>query len=268
MLRPALDAGAGVEQHGRAACASGWSSPAPDDRRRAACPNAPCAAITVAPVWPALKSAAASPSRDRFGGDPDRRARLAPQRRGRRLVHADRFGRVDDADVERGRRAGCRASSRSIAARDRRRAAARSADAAPRRARRRRCCRGPSSPPIASMAMRINQLPGSHLPFHQVRIRVRDAHADDRRTLSWNLEPGNSEPELILRRPAGPGGPCSSRSARRRGAAPSPRGTADSRRPAPAQRVVRAALGRAGLRMSAFWIRHVLSSPSLGSADP
>ena len=66
-------------------------------------PNAPCAAMTDAPVWPALKSASASAVADRVGGDPDRRARLAPQRRRRRLRHLDPLRRVEDVDVERGR---------------------------------------------------------------------------------------------------------------------------------------------------------------------
>ncbi len=63
-------------------------------------PNAACAATTLAPVWPALNSAAASPGRDVLGGDANRRARLAAQRLRRRFDHLDHVGRVDDAHVE------------------------------------------------------------------------------------------------------------------------------------------------------------------------
>ena len=61
MLRPALDAGADVEQHRRRRCASESSAASAGRSTPGSMPNAPCAAITVAPVCPALKSAAASP---------------------------------------------------------------------------------------------------------------------------------------------------------------------------------------------------------------
>ncbi len=63
-------------------------------------PNAACAATTLAPVWPALNSAAASPGCDVLGGHANRGARLAAQRLGRRLRHVDHVRRVDDAHVE------------------------------------------------------------------------------------------------------------------------------------------------------------------------
>ena len=113
MLRPALDARADVEQHGGAVAWWESSPPAPADRRPASMPNAACAAITVAPVWPALKSAGGVAARHRLGGDLDRRARLAPQRRRRRFVHRHHVRRVDRPDAAADRRPGATPSSAS-----------------------------------------------------------------------------------------------------------------------------------------------------------
>ena len=96
--RPAFDAARRHRAGSPAACASESSPPAPDGPTPGSMPNAPCAAITVAPVWPALKSAAASPARHGIGGHLDRRGRLPPERRGGRLGHLDRVVRVDDAE--------------------------------------------------------------------------------------------------------------------------------------------------------------------------
>ena len=45
---------------------------------------------------------------DRFGGDPDRGARLAPERQRGTLGHLDALGRVDDLDVDAAEQAGDR----------------------------------------------------------------------------------------------------------------------------------------------------------------
>ena len=100
-------------------------------------PNAPWAAITVAPVWPALNSAAASPRATRFGRDGNRRAWLPAQRRGRRVLHRHDIGRVDDADAA----AIDVAVTRELgldASRPARPASRRDRNAVPRRARHRR----------------------------------------------------------------------------------------------------------------------------------
>ena len=93
-LAPTSSSTAGRSRVGIVAASAGRSTPA-------SMPNAPCAAITVAPVWPALNSAAASPARHQLGGHLDRGRRLAPERRRRRLGHLDHCVGVDDADARR-----------------------------------------------------------------------------------------------------------------------------------------------------------------------
>ena len=104
------------------------------------------------PVWPALKSAAASPRATSVGGHADRRARLAPQRRRRRFGHRRPRRARRRCGPERDRRAGWRASSASIAPRsaDEQHAEieCRAAASAPST-----MWRGAWSPPIASTAI-------------------------------------------------------------------------------------------------------------------
>ena len=67
-------------------------------------PNAACAAITVAPVWPALTSAAASP---RATDSAATRIEARDFRRSaarRRFLHADDVRRIEDADARAARR--------------------------------------------------------------------------------------------------------------------------------------------------------------------
>ena len=66
-LAPTSSSTAGRCRVGIVAASAGRSTPG-------SMPNAPCAAITVAPVCPALKSAAASPRATGLGRHPDRRA--------------------------------------------------------------------------------------------------------------------------------------------------------------------------------------------------
>ena len=98
----------------RAPSWSGSPSPAPADRRRAAAraPRAPpsrsrrCSRAETRPPpghRPRLPTAM-----------PDRRARLAPERRRRRLVHADDVRRVDDLESAATPHRRCRASSASM----------------------------------------------------------------------------------------------------------------------------------------------------------
>ena len=117
-------------------------------------PNAPCAAITVAPVCPALNSAAASPRATASAATLIDAPRLAPQRRRRRLVHRHDVGRVDDADAASSRRPAWRRSSASSTSAGPTSATPRSkcraAASAPSTT-----CRGAKSPPIASTAIHI-----------------------------------------------------------------------------------------------------------------
>jgi hypothetical protein len=68
--RPALDAGADVEQH-RGAPGASESSPASAGRSTpGSMPNAPCAAITVAPVCPGAEEPRRLAARHRLGRRP------------------------------------------------------------------------------------------------------------------------------------------------------------------------------------------------------
>ena len=164
---PARDVRPDVEQHGRRPRASARSPPAPAARRPRACPNAACAAMTVAPVLPGAEQRRRAPGRDLGGRHPDRRPRPLPQRRRRRLAHADRLVGRHHHDVERRRRPDDSASS------SRRRSSrptsdsdtpdSRAASSAPST-----MVSGPRSPPIASTAIRIIgrvARPGRRLPF-------------------------------------------------------------------------------------------------------
>ena len=88
VMRPAFDSRARIEQHrrrprvGMIVASAGRSTPGSR-------PNAACAAITAAPVWPALNSASAGRSAHGLRGDADRGARLPAQRRRRRLLDLD-----------------------------------------------------------------------------------------------------------------------------------------------------------------------------------
>ena len=90
-LAPASSRIAAPARVGTVTASAGRSTPGSDAERR-------CAARNVAPVCPALKSAVGLAARDETGGDANRRPGLAAVRRQRRLVHADRIGRVDDRD--------------------------------------------------------------------------------------------------------------------------------------------------------------------------
>src|SRR5262245_30360401 len=71
---------------------------------------------------------------------------------------------------------------------------------------------GPSSPPITSMAIRIQY----QLPVTSCRSPVRIANPVQLEAENWKLET-----EIMLLRSDGPGGPCNNRSAGRSGAGPS-----------------------------------------------
>ena len=193
VLRPALDARADVEQHRGTARASESSRPAPADRRPAACRTRACAAITVAPVWPALKSAAASPRATSLGGDPDRRAAAcaaAPRPATRPSSTTSR--RVDDRARGRDRRPRCRRELGLDRAPSGRRARRRDRSAARPPARRRRRAAARSRRPSRRRQSRSSEVRVQGSGF-RVRFGFRN-----RELRNLNLAP---EPGSILRRP-------------------------------------------------------------------
>ena len=241
MLRPALDAGADVEQHRRLPCVVGIVAASAGRSTPGSMPNAPCAAMTVAPVWPALNSAAASPRATQLGRDPDRRRRLAPQRR-----------RGDSA-------ISITASASTIRTR--------SAIDQP-------ACRSTS----ASTRVRPDQ---HHAQVEVPRRRERAVDDSAGRGVAAHGVDGDPDPsgcecwvrgatralpvaQLLLvdrARLAAAVVPAVGAHAVRRLGFVALRALAEAHR---LQRVVRPALGRAGLGVSSFWIRHrlkILSSP-------
>src|SRR5260221_2171734 len=233
-VAPASSSTAGERRVGMIVASAGRSTPG----KR---PKAACAAMTEAPVWPALKSASAWPSRT---------ASAATRIEARGLRRSASAGLSDIStrsgasmiwtSMRRNRLAtGWRASSASIAA-------ASPTSSSP-------TCRclaatsapstttdGPASPPMASIAIRIAagscQLPASSWK--------RDAGG-------WNL----FFDRLDL--PAGVIAAVTAHLVRELHFVALRTLAAADRR----QRVVRPALGRAGLRMSAFGIRHRSATP-------
>ena len=222
--------------------------------------------MTEAPVCPALNTAAAWPSRTASAASRiDARGLRRSAAEAGSPIPMD-FGRVENARGRpRRRRDG--APARVYVGRRARPAATRPADACAATSAPSMMLRGPSSPPIASIAIRM--LGRRRGPARRARRTAGPGTRTGagRHSQCRMLETGADarQRSLTLPRRDGPGAPCSSHSGRRPGEAPSPRGTAGTHRQARAAARHGSGAWPSASSNAGVWDWARVSSPSLDS---